>query len=89
MLDLFFDGLVYGVWFLGAMIPGLLLLLAIGWGIYRFTMHDVVRLEDFMEDFPPEIPTRGPEPEYRFVPSTIVRPPNIKARKDEDDDDKS
>jgi len=76
-----------GIWFLGAVLPVLPVLLVVIWGVYRFIMRDAITLEGFMEDFPPEIPTKTQEPEYRFVPSTIVRPPNVMSRKDEDEDD--
>ncbi len=89
MLTVFINGLTSGIWFLGAMLPSLLLVFVGVWAYGRAKKRDEVTLEDFMEDFPPDIPTRA-EPEHRFVPSMIVRPPDIKPRKeDEDDDDKS
>lgn len=86
MFIIFVEGLLAGIWFLGAMLPGLVLLLTVGWVVYRFVLEDEPTIEDFIEDFPPEIPTRAEEPGYRFVPSTIVRPPKIMKREGEDDD---
>jgi hypothetical protein len=82
---IFVEGLLAGIWFLGAMLPGLVFLLGVGWVVYRFVLEDEPTIEDFIEDFPPEIPTRD-EPGYRNVPSTIVRPPKIMKRKGDDDD---
>ena len=89
MLTIFVSGLTSGIWFLGAMLPSLLLLFVGVWAYGKAKKREEVTLDDFMADFPPDIPTRGPEPEHRFA-STIVRPPKIRSRKeDEDDDDKS
>lgn len=89
MLTLFFDGLLFGVWLLGALIPTLLVLAIAGVTAYRLTREEYLDAHTFMEDFPPELPTSEPEPEtrkpHRFIASTIVRPPEISERKDDDD----
>lgn len=86
MLTLFFNGLLFGVWLLGALIPTLLVLAIAGVTAYRLTREEYIDAHTFMEDFPPELPTT-PEPkkQHRFVASTIVRPPEIAERKDDDD----
>ena len=90
MFAVFVNGLVSGIWFLGAALPSLLLLLLAMWAYGRAKKRDEVTFEGFMEDFPPDIPTSEPEQEHRFVASTIVRPPDVMKRKEnEDDDDKS
>lgn len=93
MLTLFFDGLLLGVWLLGAVTPTLLVLIILGVTAYRLTREEYIDAHTFMEDFPPDLPTSEPEvakPElakkpHRFIASTIVRPPEISERKDDDD----
>ena len=41
---------------------------------------------DTPPDLPENEPEPEPEPEYRFTASTIIRPPHIIQRKDEDED---
>ena len=92
MLTLFFDGLLFGVWLLGAVIPTLLVLAIAGVTAYRLTREEDFDAHTFMEDFPPELPTaEEPEPRkpHRFIASTIVRPPEISERKDDDKEDES
>lgn len=91
MITLFFNGLLWGVWLLGALIPTVLVLTAVGVTVYRrYFREEYVDAFTLMEDFPPDLPTSEPEPEHsghRFIASTIVRPPKI-YRKGENDDDK-
>ncbi len=89
MLTLFFNGLLFGVWLLGAVIPTLLVLIIIGVTAYRLTREEYIDAHTFMEDFPPDLPTAEPEPKkiHRFIASTVVRPPEIKKRKERKDDD--
>lgn len=89
MLTLFFNGLLFGVWLLGAVTPTLLVLAIAGVTAYRLTREEYIDAHTFMEDFPPELPTTEPEPRkpHRFIASTIVRPPEISERKDDDDTD--
>ena len=92
MLTLFFNGLLFGVWLLGAVIPTLLVLIIIGVTAYRLTREEYIDAHTFMEDFPPELPTSEPEPikkPHRFIASTIVRPPEISERKDDDTEEES
>ena len=100
MLTLFFDGLLFGVWLLGAVIPAMLVVIIIGVTAYRLTREKYIDAHTFMEDFPPELPTSEeeeekeeeeeeeaePEPKkpHRFIASTIVRPPEISERTDDD-----
>lgn len=96
MLTLFFNGLIFGVWLLGAVIPTLLVLVILGVVAYRLTREEYIDVHTLMEDFPPDLPTSEPEEEvkpelkkpHRFVASTIVRPPEILERKDDDDTEK-
>lgn len=101
MFTLFFNGLFFGVWLLGAVIPILLVLSVLGVAAYRLTREEYIDAHTFMEDFPPELPTSEEEPEakekeepepepkkpHRFIASTIVRPPEISERTDDDNTD--
>ena len=93
MLTLFFNGLLFGVWLLGAVTPTLLVIAIIGVTAYRLTREEYIDAHTFMEDFPPELPTTEEEPEpkkvHRFIASTIVRPPEISERKDDDTEEES
>lgn len=91
MLTLFLDGLLFGVWLLGALTPVLLVLAAVGVTLYRLLREEYIDAATFMEDFPPEIPTSEPEAKepHRFIASTIVRPPEISERKDDDTEEDS
>lgn len=91
MITLFLEGLVFGIWLLGAMTPLLLLAAVVGATLYRLFREEYIDAATFIEDFPPEIPTSEPEPEpprHRFIASTIVRPPNIHKVSDEDSEEK-
>jgi hypothetical protein len=93
----FIDGLLFGLWLLGVILPSLLGLTLTGyvlWLIYtKWFREEEYTAADFMEDFPPELPTNDDVvPEHRFIASTIVRPPNVVSREDvekDDDDEKS
>lgn len=92
MFTLFVNGLLFGVWLLGALIPTLLVLAAVGVTLYRLLREEHIDALTFMEEFPPELPTSEPDtapvPErHRFIASTIVRPPEISERKEKDEDD--
>jgi hypothetical protein len=89
---LFVNGLLFGVWLLGALTPLFVVLALVGVTLYRlYPREEHIDAATFIEDFPPEIPTSEPAPEpkeqHRFIASTIVRPPEISERKEEDDDD--
>ena len=86
MFTLFVDGLIFGVWLLGALTPLFLVLLLVGVTLYRLLKEEHIDAATFIEDFPPELPTEEPE-RHRFIASTIVRPPGISERKEKDDDD--
>jgi hypothetical protein len=92
VFTLFVNGLLFGIWLLGALTPTLLVLSVAGVTLYRLLREEHIDAITFMEDFPPEIPTAEPDPKpeperHRFIASTIVRPPEISERKEEDDDD--
>lgn len=89
MFTLFFNGLLWGVWLLGALTPTLLVLAVVGVTLYRlFFREEYIDAHTFMEDFPPELPTAEPPKEqHRFVAGTIVRPPEISRREDDDETD--
>lgn len=90
MITLYLDGVLFGVWLLGALTPTLLVLAAAGVTLYRLTREEYIDAQTFIEDFPPEIPTSEPEKEsHRFIASTIVRPPEISERKDDDTEEES
>ena len=89
MLALFFDGLLWGVWLLGVVIPTLLVLTAVGVTVYRqFFKKEYIDAFTLVRDFPPDLPTAEPEemPVRHRSLTTIVRPPKV-YRKEEDDDD--
>lgn len=92
MFTLFVNGLLFGVWLLGALTPLFVVLALVGVTLYRlYPREEYIDAAAFIEDFPPEIPTSEPPEEptperHRFIASTIVRPPEISERKEEDDD---
>lgn len=86
MLTLFVNGLLFGVWLLGALTPTFLLLAVVGVTLYRLLREEHIDALTFIEDFPPEIPTAEEEMEHRFIPSTIIRPPEISKRKEKNED---
>jgi hypothetical protein len=93
VLTLFFDGLLFGVWLLGAVIPTLLVLIILGVTAYRLTREEYIDAFTLMDDFPPELPTaeeaKPAKKPHRFIASTIVRPPEVRKRKDDDDTEES
>ena len=92
MLTLFVNGLLFGIWLLGALTPLFVVLAITGVALYRLLREEDIDAATFMEDFPPELPTSEPPSEppperHRFIASTIVRPPEISERKEKDEDD--
>jgi hypothetical protein len=96
-LEKLLQGLSWGLFFVSVLIPVLSFSVAWSWlgPILRRPKEDLEELEKFvLEDPPdlpeppelPELPKEKPPPRYRFVASTIVRPPKVIRREDKDED---
>ncbi len=98
MVESFVEGVRWGVWLLGAIAP-IAALIAISVTLFRlfsretFVVGELIEddedLPDLNFDFEEDPETFKPEVDVRYMPSTIVRPPNVVSREDaekEDDD---
>ncbi len=82
------EGLQFGIWLLGATFPLLVVLSGIGYLFYWKFRRDEVTLATLVRDLPEEDEEDYGEPdELQPVPSTVVRPPTILARREDEDGD--
>ncbi len=99
MVESFVEGVRWGVWLLGVATPAAAIA-AIAVTLFRllgretFVVGELVEddddLPDLNFDFEEDPETFKPEIDVRYMPSTIVRPPNVVTREEaeKEDDDK-
>lgn len=99
MVESFVDGVRWGVWLLGVVTP-IAATIAIPVTLFRLLGRETVVVGELIEDeddlpdldfdFEGDPETFRPEVDVRYMPSTIVRPPNVVTREEaeKEDDDK-
>ncbi len=99
MVESFVEGVRWGVWLLGAMVP-VAAIIGLAVTLFRLLGREIVVVGELVEDdddlpdldfdFGEDPEIFKPEVDVRYMPSTIVRPPNVVTREEaeKEDDDK-
>lgn len=96
MVESFLDGVRWGLFLIGVVSPALAVV-AVSIGLGRLFGREPILQGELIEDdedlpdldFEGDPETFNPEVDVRYMPSTIVRPPNVVSREDVDDDDQN
>jgi hypothetical protein len=90
-LEMILKGLSWGVFGVSVLIP--LCAFGVAWSylgpmLRKQKEEELEELTDLFEEDEPELPSNeDPRKRYKYTPSTIVRPPNVVRREDDENGD--